>query len=211
MTARDPSPAPPLPDELLTERLRLRPVRDADLPFFVDLHGDRRVVRFLGGDGTPRTPEMTRDWLALMQSWYVDHQVGTYAIERRSDGRLVGRGGVTIFEVEREASAADGVPLATWGVGSAPAGTAVRQVVEIGYVVHPDAWGNGYAPEAARRWMDWAFEVRDEPRITSFIHADNLASARVAEKNGLSTDGARVRMEGREYLWYRKERDGDSG
>ena len=211
------SPRSILPDRLETERLVLRPVEEADLEFFVELHGSSDVVRYLGGDGTPRPPEVTREWLAKMRRWYAEHQLGPYAFVQREDGRLVGRGGLSVFEVERESSDPSRAPLATWGLGSAAPGVDVERVLELGYVVHPDAWGRGYAPEAARAWLRYAFEIRQEPELSSMIHADNHASIRVAEKNGLRPIGRlrrdfsetadRVHMEGREYLRFQIRRE----
>lgn len=200
----------PLPDALETERLRLRPLTAADLDFYIDLHGNRDVVRYLGGDGSPRPPERTRTWLDGVLTWYAEGRPGPYAIETHA-GELVGRCGLSIFEVELEPSTEDGAFRATWGVGSAPLDTEVRHVLELGYVVHPRAWGHGYAPEAARRWMDYVLEERESPRISSVIHPDNRASERVAEKNGMAPTHQLLRMEGRDYRVWTRERAGGQG
>ena len=205
------SPLPPLPARLETERLLLRPIHSADLRFFTELHGDPAVVRYLGGDGTPRTPEMTRAWLERMVRWYDEEHLGPYAIVRREDGRLVGRSGLSVFEVERHPSRADGIALATWGRGSAPAGTEVESVLELGYVVSPRVWGQGIATEAARRWMTYAFEERGEPRVSSVIHPDNVGSLRVAAKNGMQPEERAVRLDGRAYRIYRMLRGAWAG
>ncbi len=60
---------------------------------------------------------------------------------------------------------------------------------EIGWAVHPDDWGKGYATEAAWRVMDWAFEELKIHRIVAFCHADNVASVRVMQKLGMHQDG----------------------
>jgi len=193
-----------LPESLETDRLLLRPVAEDDLEFFVALHGDRDVVRYLGGDGTPRTPAETRAWLTKMLRWYREDHIGPYAIVRRQDGRLVGRSGLSFFEFEVTPSSDDGIPLASWGKGSMPGGVPVERNVEIGYVIHPDHQGQGYATEAAGRWLRFALEERREPHVISLIHADNTPSLRVAEKNGLERRGT-VRMEGRDYVVFRQQ------
>jgi len=63
---------------------------------------------------------------------------------------------------------------------------------EIGWAVHPEFWGRGYAGEAARQIMDWAFTQMDVHRIVAFCHADNQNSVRVMEKLGMHRD-ARLR------------------
>jgi ribosomal-protein-alanine N-acetyltransferase len=60
---------------------------------------------------------------------------------------------------------------------------------EIGWAVHPEEWGKGYAGEAARGVMDWAFKELNVHRIVAFCHAGNSASVRVMEKLGMHLDG----------------------
>ena len=50
----------------------------------------------------------------------------------------------------------------------------------------PDAWGHGYATEAARACRDWAFENLSSDRVVSFIAVQNEPSIRVAERNGMT-------------------------
>lgn len=69
---------------------------------------------------------------------------------------------------------------------------------EVGWAIHPDEWGRGYATEAAWIVMDWAFTQLDVHRIVAFCHVDNVASVRVMEKLGMHQDG---RL--RETRWLR--------
>ena len=136
-----------------------------------------------------------------MLHWYREDRIGPYAIVRKRDGALIGRSGMSFFEFELTPSSDDGVPLASWGKGSMPGGVAVERNVEVGYVVHPDHQGRGYATEASGRWLRYALDEWGEPHVISLIHADNAASLRVAEKNGLRSRGT-VRMEGRDYVVF---------
>lgn len=56
---------------------------------------------------------------------------------------------------------------------------------EIGWLVHPDEWGQGYASEAARRVIDFAFRELKAHRVIAFCDADNAASERVMQKLGM--------------------------
>ena len=56
---------------------------------------------------------------------------------------------------------------------------------EIGWMVHPDAWGKGYASEAARRVIDLAFDQLGAHRVIAFCDVENLASERVMQKLGM--------------------------
>jgi RimJ/RimL family protein N-acetyltransferase len=71
---------------------------------------------------------------------------------------------------------------------------------EVGWAIHPDEWGKGYATEAARQVMDWGFRELDIHRIVAFCHASNSASVRVMEKLGMHQDGML-----RETRWLRGE------
>ena len=56
---------------------------------------------------------------------------------------------------------------------------------EIGWMVHPDEWGKGYASEAARRVLAFAFSELDAHRVIAFCDAENRASERVMQKLGM--------------------------
>jgi ribosomal-protein-alanine N-acetyltransferase len=60
---------------------------------------------------------------------------------------------------------------------------------EVGWAVHPDEWGKGFATEAARGMIDWAFTQFGLHRVVAFCHVDNAASIRVMEKLGMHRDG----------------------
>jgi ribosomal-protein-alanine N-acetyltransferase len=60
---------------------------------------------------------------------------------------------------------------------------------EVGWAVHPDEWGKGYATEAALHMLGWGFRELNVHRMVAFCHAFNLASVRVMEKLGMHQDG----------------------
>ena len=61
--------------------------------------------------------------------------------------------------------------------------------IDLGYRLAPKFWGHGYATEAGRQMAHHAFLDLGIPHLTALIHPLNLASARVAEKVGLSLTG----------------------
>jgi RimJ/RimL family protein N-acetyltransferase len=64
-------------------------------------------------------------------------------------------------------------------------------------VIHPDDWGQGYAPEAARAVLALAFEQLKVHRVVAYCNALNIQSYRVMEKLGMRRDGWL-----RESLWW---------
>jgi ribosomal-protein-alanine N-acetyltransferase len=56
---------------------------------------------------------------------------------------------------------------------------------DLGYRFLPEYWGKGYATEASRAVVVYAFTTLKLPKICAYIEHDNLASKKVAEKVGL--------------------------
>jgi len=57
--------------------------------------------------------------------------------------------------------------------------------VEIGYHIRRDLWGQGLATEAAQACRDYGFSQLGFDKLISLINPANIASRRVAEKNGM--------------------------
>jgi RimJ/RimL family protein N-acetyltransferase len=71
---------------------------------------------------------------------------------------------------------------------------------EVGWAIHLDEWGKGYATEAAWYMLDWGFRELTVHRVVAFCHASNAASVRVMEKLSMHKDG---RL--RETRWLKGE------
>lgn len=61
--------------------------------------------------------------------------------------------------------------------------------VEIGYILKKSAWGKGYATEACKRLLKFAFEESPLEEIVAVIDTENIASRKVLEKSGLIYEG----------------------
>jgi RimJ/RimL family protein N-acetyltransferase len=146
---------------LRTERLRLRiwTHSPADLARLTDLYGRDEVVRWLGG--TPSVPpdELVTRWAALHAR---DERFGCWAIE--VPGRPIA--GTVLFK-----------PL-PHGVGE----------VEVGWHLHPDSWGHGYATEAARAVIHRGFEA-GLPEVYAVVRPGNEASLAVCRRLGMAPLG----------------------
>jgi RimJ/RimL family protein N-acetyltransferase len=146
-----------------TERLVLRLPRAEDAPDLAVAYAEPETVRYIG-DGTTSTLEEVEAvigrWLERWELW----GVGLFALERRDDGRVLGRAGFLRWDPE------------TWEVGGSE--------TEIGWLLGQEYWGQGYATEAALALRDWAVRERGLSRLISLIQHGNLRSVRVAEKLG---------------------------
>jgi len=142
---------------LRTERLLLRKPTLDDLPAAASLLRDPEVMGWLGG--------VVDDPLPVVRQWIDDwstYPSGKFIVERL-DGAFVGRVGLNYFDRE------------TWTKS-----TAGDAQPELGWVVAPEHWGQGYATEAACAVRVWAAV----PRLVSVIEPANGRSIRVAEKLG---------------------------
>lgn len=80
--------------------------------------------------------------------------------------------------------AADGVLIGTGGVGENADG-----VHELGYNLRRDAWGQGYATEAAQAMLAWAYRVHGIRDFTARHAKENTASGNVIRKCGFQLTG----------------------
>ena len=148
-------------EELRTARLRLRAwtASAADLARLQDIYRRDEVSRWLGG--TPKLPpaELVERWATVSR---VDGRFGCWAIEC-ADATVAG---TVLFK-----------PLPN-GVGE----------VEVGWHLHPECWGHGYATEAARAVIDRGFDT-GLPEVYAVVKPGNTASLAVCARLGMQPLG----------------------
>ncbi len=71
------------------------------------------------------------------------------------------------------------------GIGYQTFDAAFTPVTDVGWRLHPDHWGKGYASEGARRCLDWACTNLKVPQIAAIAPLINQPSIRVMEKSGM--------------------------
>lgn len=163
---------------LCTDRLRLRAwtTSDADLARLADLYSRDEVTRWLGGGPTVSPAE-------LVERWRLVHQLnpvhGCWAIDPPDGGPPAG----TVLLK----------PLPQ-GVGE----------VEVGWHLHPDSWGRGYATEAARAVVDRAFD-EGLLEVYAVVRPGNEASLGVCRKLGMQPLGRTTRWYDTELEAFRLE------
>ncbi len=144
-----------------TPRLRLRRFTLADTDALAEILGHPEVMRF--STGGPLTREQVGTLLReRVLAAYARDGFGLWAVESKAEGgRLLGYCGLLVWEI-------DG-----------------RREIEIGYRLAHSAWGQGFATEAARATRDDAIRRLGFRRLISLIEPPNVASIRVAQKNGM--------------------------
>jgi RimJ/RimL family protein N-acetyltransferase len=144
---------------LETARLRLRVPCARDFDAYAQMNCDGEAMRYIGGT-LPRAAAW-RKFLQMPGAWALQG-FGMFAVETR-EGEWLGQ-------------------LGPWQPEGWP-GT------EVGWAFKRDAWGKGYATEAAVAAIDWSFEALGWTRVIHSISPDNTASQALAQRLGSSNLG----------------------
>ena len=139
-----------------TDRLYLRPMTMRDADDLFALHSEPEVREFMRAFDRDEVIERLR---RDDQDWN-EYGHGLFALLASDDGRFLGRVGLNYWPQFDEA--------------------------EVGWALRHEAWGHGYATEAARACAAWGFREFDYPYLTAMIRPDNARSIRVAERLGMT-------------------------
>ncbi|WP_426245123.1 GNAT family N-acetyltransferase [Nocardioides sp. LHG3406-4] len=148
---------------LHTSRLRLRPFDDDDANALFALHSNDHVLRYWDAPPWSERGRAGRFITACREM----AEAGTgarLAVDRVSDGVFIGWCSLTRWNPDYRSAA-------------------------MGYCLEEAAWGQGYATEAARAVLQWAFDTLDLNRVQAETDTRNAASARVLEKLGFVREG----------------------
>jgi ribosomal-protein-alanine N-acetyltransferase len=147
---------------LRTARLLLRPITSADADALYALHSRAEVLRYW--DAPPWSERAQAERFIEACQRMAEEGSGTrVAMDRASDEAFIGWCGLRWNLDHRSASMA--------------------------YCLDDAAWGHGYATEAGRALLQWAFDTLDLNRVQAETDTRNVASARVLEKLGFVREG----------------------
>lgn len=148
-----------------TERLILRPWREADKPAFAALNADPEVMRHFPKRMTREESDTLADRIMTRMA---ERGWGSFAVEVKGGESFIGFVGPNVPSYE------------------IPCGPCV----EVGWRLSRAAWGRGYATEAARAAVDFAFRQLGLAEIVAFTVVANDRSRRVMERLGMTHDPA---------------------
>ncbi|MEC7899546.1 MAG: GNAT family N-acetyltransferase [Actinomycetota bacterium] len=144
---------------LETENLILRPFKDDDVDDYFGVLDSPEVRRWLH---IPESLDRSDAWQQM--AWFVGQWelrgTGHWALEEKKSGQFVGRAG--LHRPERH----------DW------------PGVEVGWLLHPDYWGRGYATEAGAAAVRYGFEDLQVDKLFSCILPENHRSQAVAKRLG---------------------------
>lgn len=138
-----------------TDRLILRLPRHEDFERFAELFANEEAARHIGGQ--MQRAEAWRKFLQQPGAWLVQG-FGMFSVVERVSGRWLGE-------------------IGPWRPEGWPGN-------EVGWILHPDAWGKGFASEAANVAISWAFDNLGWQSVIHCIAPQNTPSQRLAQRMG---------------------------
>lgn len=141
-----------------TKRLQLRPWQIGEEPILKTFLGSDKVMYAYEGKFDDA---QIAEWLHWNLTSYREKGYGLWALQRKTDGKVIGECGLIDLTV------------------------AGKPYVEIGYHLIAEAWHQGYMTEAAQAVKDYAFTELHLSEVISTIRDTNLASMNVAIRNGM--------------------------
>lgn len=152
------------PENLQSKRLNTREISLEDLDCWTEYLSDLDCIKYYPIAPFNSAKERAKFWIERQMDRYKNKQFGLLALLDKNTNAFIGQCGLLTQDVE--------------GI----------QEIEVGYHVLKKYWGNGYAPEAAKMFMDFGFESNQTDSIISIINTENTKSISVAKKNGLHLD-----------------------
>ncbi|ALG66468.1 GNAT family N-acetyltransferase [Beggiatoa leptomitoformis] len=163
---------------LETHRLRLRPLTLEDVPTLMSFWENPVATRYLSVTEDKQQHCVT--WVNRQLVRYENDALGLMALICKTTGAFIGQCGLVWQFVDN------------------------LDELEVGYHIQPSYWGQGYATEAAKACQEKAFAENIAPSIISIIHVDNIASQKVATRNGLQREKA-ISFKGFPVYLYRRQ------
>jgi ribosomal-protein-alanine N-acetyltransferase len=175
---------PPIVDLGNTDRLLIRNPQEKDLEPITALWTDPEVTRYLGGprDGGMVTDSF-RQYISDPQTVLQEEWELWWSIVEQDSGQFIGLNAILEKEVEGET------------------------VFDLGYFLLPPFWGQGFATEASRRVVAYAFDELKLPSLVAIIDPRNQASQSVAQKLGMWLERDTLRSDGVIRRVYRLEQE----
>jgi len=146
---------------IATPRLGLREWLPTDILPFIAMGKDPEVMRYFP---SLLSEEQTLQMIDRIQTGFSKNGYGLYAVEEKSSGTFIGFTGFSIPRFE----------------------SFFTPCVEIGWRYQKEAWGKGYATEAAKACLQYGFETLGFTEVVSFTSVLNTPSEQVMQRAGMT-------------------------
>lgn len=170
-------------DYLESGRLFTRYLTNGDIKAWICFFQDKDSTEYLPNPGFSSVEERAEHWIDKQLNRYASNQFGLQALIDKKTKQFIGQCGLLKQSVDGQTE------------------------VEVGYHIFKKYWGQGYAPEAAKLFINYAFENNITDSVASIINVNNLRSQRVADKNGLILE-KQTKWSGLDVFIYRTRNEG---
>jgi [ribosomal protein S5]-alanine N-acetyltransferase len=150
-------------DGLESDRLLTRFLVPEDHVTWAEFFDDTQATEFILVAAGEDNMSLASSWIGVQLTRYNEQRYGLQAITDKKTGEFLGMCGLLKQTVDN------------------------KEMTEVGYHFLKKHWGKGYAPEAVRLFIDYAFANDLAENVVSLIHVLNSRSQRVAEKNVVPT------------------------
>lgn len=144
--------------QLETERLILRKITPEDFGSWSEILSDAETMQHYPA---PYDAVSVQRWIDWTLNNYQQYGFGLWAVILKETGQFIGDCGISMQNINGQ------------------------QLPEIGYHINKAYWRRGFASEAARKCMEFAFDTLHFPAVYSYMTSTNAASYGVALKNGM--------------------------
>lgn len=146
---------------LETERLILRPFEEKDVDAVFEMRSNEEIMRYIREPQTKR--KETVSWIQMISEKWGTEEIGFCAVVEKASGNCIGWCGLWRLKETNE--------------------------IEVGYAIKKDFWGNGYATEAAEKFLEYGFRELNLDRIVAVAYPENEASQKVMKRLGMEYVG----------------------
>ncbi|MED3689869.1 GNAT family protein [Peribacillus butanolivorans] len=148
---------------LETERLILREITKEDAEGIFACFSNENVTRYYGQE-TLENIEEAEKFVDFFSNNYNEKRGIRWGIEKKETKGIIGTIGFNAWLPKHKRA-------------------------EIGYEIHPEQWGKGYASEAVSRVLTYGFDVMNLTRIGAVIFLNNEASNKLLTNIGFQKEG----------------------
>ena len=162
-----------------TERLLLRELLFTDDVGLFELESNPNVHKYVGKKPITHIDE-SRAYIKFVQQQYEDNGTGRWAVVLKETNTFIGWSGIKFI---------------TESINNH------KDFYEIGYRFIEEHWGKGYATEAGKAFIDYAFNTMKVEGIYAYADAGNSGSRSILEKLGLKYVNSFM-LDGEQEVWY---------
>ena len=145
----------------VTDRLNIRPLNKEDIAIWERFFTYPQAIQFIPAQKDKTNFERAAFWIDKQLTRYLENKYGLMALIHKDTNEFIGLCGLLTQELDNE------------------------PVLEIGYHLFPSFWKQGYATESAIFFKNMAFEKKYANELVSIIDINNMASKKVAIRNGM--------------------------